>query len=156
MAETASYLSNIFIEWISPGVLAVNIRTAAYPGAADHWKAQLTGENAKKWGRIFIDPSAREGKQRRRDALHPWGDTYKGEAGANLDECPGAMFVWETQAIAHVEPVDARSNQDLGRDMYHALRRGIRDAIDPSKASRMPRRGEMGWWEVRFRFDDFG
>jgi hypothetical protein len=130
---------NVDASIVADGVVEVRIRTAAYPMVGLHWRQQLTGSNAAKWGRIFVDPSKEERRTRRRGALHSFGDLYRGEVGNNLDECPGAMFVWETNRESHVQPCDARSNQDLGRDLHSALRRVIS--------------GPMGWWEVRFVFD---
>ena len=118
---------------ITPGIVEVNISAAAYPMVGLHWKRQLTGRSAAKWGRIFIDPSPTERNSRRREALRPFGNLYRGEVGNNLDECPGAMFVWETHQESHVQPCDARSNQDLGRDLYHALRRAIPGPMGSAK-----------------------
>lgn len=128
----------IDVKQVEPGVVEATIDLAGYPMVGHHWREQLTGTNAAKWGRIFVDPSPTEKNARRKDALGPFGTLYKGEKGNNLDECPGAMFVWETNRTAHVQPVDARANQDLGRDLYFALKRAIP--------------GPMAWWEVRFRF----
>src|ERR1700678_3313710 len=97
-----NYRDNIRVHIIDGrGIAILDVKTAAYPQVAEHWREQLTGKNASKWGRIWIDPCKKQAKLRRRDALWPFGDTYKGVVGSNLDECPGAMFVWETQAISH-------------------------------------------------------
>ena len=56
---------------------------------------------------------------------------------ANRDECPGAMFIWETQEIADVELLCAVQNQSFGRDLYRELKRAL---------------GKLDWWEVRFKF----
>ena len=140
MPNIPHYKRNIGVRRILPGVVEVTINVRAYPTVGSHWRQQLTGNNAKKWGWIAIDPDKREKWRRRREALDPFGRAYAGEVGANLDECPGAMFMWQTNEPAHVRPCDARANQDLGRDLYFALRAAIPEP--------------MGEWQVRFRFVD--
>jgi len=134
-----------------PGVITVNIQTSGYPMAGDHWRQQLTGAALRQWGKIYIDPAPGASDERRSMALAPLGRLYKGEVGNNNDECPGAMFIWQTQETAHVQPLDARSNQDLGRDLYFALRHRVLAATGPCK--RVELKNRMAWWEVRFSFD---
>lgn len=74
-----------------------------------------------------------------------------------MDECPGAMFVTEHNALADVAVVDAYSNQKLGHDLYQALRAAIRAApLSKSAATRgkgtRVTRPSMGWWQVEFKF----
>lgn len=140
----------ITTERIAPGVIKVTIQVSAYPMVGDHWKQQLSGKNAKKWGRIFIDPAPGEAGDRRSIALAPFQALYKGEIGNNNDECPGAMFIWETQKTAHVQPSDALSNQEFGRDLYFALRQRVlqETGLCPAKEVKM----RMAWWEVVFSF----
>ncbi len=147
MARWENYIKTTRIE---PGVISVTILTTAYPTVGEHWRQQLTGKNLRKWGRIYIDPAPGEADERRSMALAPFGKLYKGEVGANIDECPGAMFIWETQEIAHGHPTDARSNQDLGRDLYHALCSRVKAETGPCKRSELKSR--LAWWEVRFSF----
>lgn len=136
---TPRYKRYIRVTPPSGGVVQVEIGVQGYPMVGLHWKEQLTGANLRKWGRIYIDDDPSAKRARRRLALYPFGRLYAGEVGNNLDECPGAMFVWENQdQVAHVMPCDARANQDLGRDLYNALRAAIV--------------GPMGWYEVRFSF----
>jgi hypothetical protein len=73
------------------------------------------------------------------------------EVGANIDECPGAMFIWESQEPADAHPTDARSNQDLGRDLYFALRHRVLAETGPCERTELKNR--MAWWEVRFSFE---
>ena len=140
MTYVPPYRKRIRVRWVAAGVVEATISTRAYPMVGDHWKSQLSGMNAKKWGWIAIDPDRVAKRDRRREALGPWGNLYAGEVGNNLDECPGAMFMWQTNEPAHVQPCDARSNQEFGRDLYFALRAAIP--------------GPMGWWQVRFAFLD--
>jgi hypothetical protein len=67
----------------------------------------------------------------------------------NRDECPGAMFIWETQAIAHVEELCATDNQAFGRDLFHALNTKLLPL-----QKHPPREGKkrLGWWQVVFAF----
>jgi hypothetical protein len=120
------------------GVAEVTVRCSAYPQVAKHWQTQLTGARARQWGRIWIDPSSKEAKERRKDALWQAGESSRGLPGFNLDECPGAMFIWQTQKIAHTELCCATQNQAFGRELYWALRAALGK--------------QMGWWEVRFVF----
>ena len=139
LAQPVHY-RGIVVRDISPGVVEVTIQVPSYGSAGVHWREQLSGPNAKKWGRLYIDPDQNACKERRRSNLWSFGRLYRGEGGANLDEVPGAMFVCETQEPSHVKPVAAADNQALGRDLYWALRTAIQ--------------GPMGWFEVRFRFAD--
>jgi hypothetical protein len=132
------------------GVIRVAILSTGYPMTADHWKQQLTGKNAAKWGKIYIDPAPGATEERRSIALAPFGSLYRGEKGNNLDECPGAMFIWETQEIAHIQPRDAVSNQEFGRDLYFALRCRVLHETGPCPRSEVKKR--MARWEVRFVF----
>jgi hypothetical protein len=121
------------------GVVVVTIDIVSYPMVGQHWREQLTGKNARKWGRIYIDPDKAECKRRRDDALAPFRGLYKGEVGNNCDECPGAMFYWDgPEYPAHVQPLCAYNNQRLGRDLDRVLRNTIP--------------GDTGWWEIVFRF----
>jgi hypothetical protein len=122
------------------GIVHVTVRRTMYPQIANHWETQLTGPNAKKWGRIWIDPSKAARDQRRRDALWQEGPSTRGLPAFNRDECPGAMFICETQEIADVEVCCATENQAFGRDLYHALRL----ELGP----------KMAWWQVKFIFVD--
>jgi hypothetical protein len=140
MARVPNYQKNITTRLAAAGVIEVTIKTSAYPMVGEHWRSQLTGRNARKWGWIAIDPDKAERAKRRKVALEAFQGLYEGEVGNNNDECPGAMFMWQSNHVAHVQPCDARSNQDLGRDLYFALRKAIP--------------GEMGWWQVRFKFAD--
>lgn len=122
---------------IRPGVIEVTIAVAAYGQAGRHWRDVLVGPNHGGFGRIFIDRFDTD--ERRRSACSTLRPYYRGEKGANLDECPGAMFVWEGDREADVEPIDAIDNQTLGRALMHAL-----------KAYKQKTREEL--WEVVFRF----
>ena len=134
----------IVVEVVSPGVARVTVRERHYPQVARHWREQLTGANARKWGRIYCDPSRVEKDRRRREHMSDYGGVIEdantrkhGKGHINRDECPGAMFVWQTQEPADVEEICATDNQTFGRDLYHAMRRVL---------------GKLDWWEVRFRF----
>jgi hypothetical protein len=137
-------------EWLRPGVVKVTVQVSRYPTVGEHWKRELDGSNAKKWGRIFIDPDPAAKKERRSEALAPTRGIHKGNKGANWDECPGAMFIWESQRTSSVEATDALSNQAFGRDLYHALRRCIIAVVDLNLPTDVKRR--MAWWEVQFEF----
>lgn len=135
---------DIVVEIVHPGVAQVTVREAAYPQVARHWREQLTGANARRWGRIYCDPDKAAKARRRYEHLADYGGITAdagtrahGTGHINRDECPGAMFVWETQAHADVEELCASDNQRFGRELYHALRRVL---------------GKLDWWEVRFRF----
>jgi hypothetical protein len=68
------------------------------------------------------------------------GDWYKGTEGGNMDECPGAMFIWPfSLQEPDVEAVDAVDNQKLGRDLGRALRA-------------YPQKDQNDLWEVVFQF----
>jgi hypothetical protein len=146
----AKWEKQISTERIEPGVIRVTVLLPGYPMVAEHWRQQLTGTNGAKWGKIYIDPAPGAKEERRSIALAPFGSVYRGEKGNNLDECPGAMFIWETQEPAHVEPCDAISNQEFGRDLYYALRHRILHDTGPCPVSQVKKR--MAWWEVRFSF----
>lgn len=135
---------------VAPGVIAVTIQSSAYPMVAEHWRQQLTGRNKRKWGKIYIDPDPGAKRGRRSMALAPFEGLYKGEIGNNNDECPGAMFIWETQEASHVQPLDAMSNQQFGGDLYRALERVAMKATAGGRPT--PIRERMAWWEVRFDF----
>ncbi len=137
---------------IEPGVIFCEIYTTAYFMVGEHWRNQLTGNNKRKWGRIFIDPSKTAKQLRRRDALSDLRGLHRGNAAVNLDECPGAMFIWETQADTHVEPLCAVSNQAFGRDLYWALYAAVRTALEKDGVWAGRRASFMGWWQVRFGF----
>lgn len=135
---------DIAVAVVAPGIAEVIVREQAYPQVARHWREQLTGTNAAQWGRIYCDPDAREKRHRRRHNMADYGGITEdagtrrhGKGHINRDECPGAMFVWESQEPAHVEEICATDNQKFGRELYWALRRVL---------------GKLDWWEVRFRF----
>lgn len=146
MARWQQYIHS---ENSAPGVITVTVQTCAYPMVADHWKQQLTGRNKAKWGKIYIDPDPASKRERRSIALAPFAGLYKGEVGNNNDECPGAMFIWESQEISHVQPCDAVSNQEFGRDLYRALESVVLRATPNDPRSIKQR---MAWWQVEFRF----
>ena len=136
--------------WPAFGIIELTIQTNAYHMVGEHWRQQLTGTNARKWGRIYIDPSVVQVALRRREALWETRGLNRGDPATNLDECPGAMFIPETNAISDVKPVDALSNQEFGRDLYLALRQAIQEAPGPKPVELT--RTSMGWWQVVFRF----
>jgi hypothetical protein len=148
MARWEAYIRT---ERIEPGVIQVHVLSAGYPMVAEHWRQQLTGANARRWGRIYIDPAPGAADERRSIALAPAGSLYRGARGSNWDECPGAMFIWETQEPAHILPTDARSNQDFGRDLYFALQHRVLSETGPCPRRQLKKR--MAWWEVRFTFE---
>jgi hypothetical protein len=122
---------------IRPGVVEVTIVAAAYGQAGLHWRKVLSGANHNGYGRIYIQ---RQGANARRyQSCYELRDYYRGERGANLDECPGAMFIWSGPKSAHVEALDAIDNQKLGRELGHALRG-------------YPQQTPQDLWEVVFRF----
>jgi len=145
-------MANIEARVIGPGILLCTIRTDAYFMVGAHWKQQLTGHNATQWGRIYMDPDRKAKDRRRREALADWRGIYAGHKDINLDECPGAMFIWEKPTTAHVEPLCAVSNQEFGRDMYAALHEAVKTAMIKSGTWEGRPKGYMGWWEVRFAF----
>lgn len=122
---------------IRPGVVEVTIPVAAYGQAGAHWRRVLGGPNHRGYGRIYIQRFG--ANQRRYLSCYELRDYYRGEKGANLDECPGAMFVWSGMKEASVEAIDAIDNQALGRDLGAALRK-------------YPQKDERDLWEVIFRF----
>ncbi len=120
-----------------PGVIEVTIATSHYGQAGAHWRQVLEGPDHQGYGRIFIQ---RFGANRRRYLnCYPYRGYYKGEKGANLDECPGAMFIWTGYREADVEAIDAIDNQTLGRDLGRELRP-------------FEQKNEEELWEVIFRF----
>jgi hypothetical protein len=122
---------------IRPGVIEVTVRTNVYGQAGVHWRRVLGGPNHGGYGRIFIE---RTGANRRRyESCYDSRGDYRGNPGVNLDECPGAMFVWMGLKEASVEPLNAVDNQKLGRALGHALRP-------------YPQRKIRELWEVVFRF----
>jgi hypothetical protein len=127
----------ISVNEIRPGVLEVTILASAYGQAGTHWRQVLSGPNQGGYGRIYIQRYG--ANQRRYLSCYELRDYYRGNKGANLDECPGAMFIWTAAKPAHVEAIDAIDNQTLGRAMGLALRP-------------YPQRDEQDLWEVRFRF----
>jgi hypothetical protein len=141
----------ILVEVVGPGKARITIRVSVYPQVGRHWKEQLTGPNRMKWGRIYIDPSKEAAIERRSDAMWEHGPAMVKGLHVNRDECPGAMFIWETQETADVEELCATDNQKFGRELYHALR----ETLLPLQVV-APREGKnrLGWWEVVFRFLD--
>lgn len=145
----SKWQQNIRVVNSAPGVISVTVQMSAYPMVAEHWKQQLTGRNKAKWGKIYIDPDPASKRERRSIALAPFTGLYKGQIGNNNDECPGAMFIWETQEVSHVQPCDAVSNQEFGRDLYRALECVVlkATATDPR-----PIKERVAWWQVTFGF----
>ena len=143
-------MANITLNHLEPGVVQVTIRTAAYRQVGEHWKRVLSGANARRWGRIWTDPDSAAADERRADAMWEEGPTTRGLPHFNRDECPGAMFIWETQEISDVEVCCASANQAFGRDLYNALRKLIpmqnKKYVEPRYRSR------LSWWEVKFKF----
>ena len=133
-------MTGVWAESGNDGTIVVTVRRKQYPQIARHWEMQLTGPNAKKWGRLWIDPKKPAANERRRDALWQEGPSTRGMPAFNRDECPGAMFICETQEVADVEVCCATENQAFGRDLYRALQKELGKT--------------MAWWEVRFRFID--
>jgi hypothetical protein len=127
----------ILVTEIRAGVLRVLIQVSAYGQAGAHWRKVLDGPNHKGYGRIYIQ---RHGANSRRyENCYDLAGYYKGCAGANIDECPGAMFIWTSMKDADVEAIDAIDNQALGRDLGNALRK-------------YKQKDEKDLWEVQFRF----
>lgn len=120
-----------------PGVIEVTILTATYGQAGMHWRRILGGPDHRGYGQIYIQRYG--ANQRRYQSCYELRDYYRGEKGANLDECPGAMFVWSGMKEAHVEALDAIDNQTLGRDLGAALRKYAQHS-------------EKDLWEVVFKF----
>ena len=121
-----------------PGVVTVTIRVSPYGQAGEHWRDILSGPNHGGYGKIYIQRFG--ANTRRYHSCYELRDYYRGVVGANLDECPGAMFIWSTYKPVDVEPIDAIDNQKLGRDLGNALRR-------------FSQTDERDLWEVRFRFE---
>ena len=142
-------MGDIDVRECAKGVLEVSVRKSAYRHVAVHWERQLTGANATKWGRLFIDRNKTAMAKRRSDALwqEPWSKETRG--AFDRDECPGAMFICETQAVSDVELCDASANRSFGRDLVTALDRAIATLPTLPRAAG-DRRPNM--WEVRFRF----
>ena len=123
---------------IRPGCVEIVIAVSAYGQAGGHWQRVLSGPNHNGYGRIFIQ---RYGANQR-SSWHCYGpgDWYKGTEGGNMDECPGAMFIWPfSLQEPDVEAVDAVDNQKLGRDLGRALRA-------------YPQTDQNDLWEVVFQF----
>jgi hypothetical protein len=139
----------IDVSVISPGKALVTVRKSAYPQVARHWEEQLTGPNRKKWGKIYTDPSTAAIDERRKGAMGVHGPSMSKGLHVNRDECPGAMFIWETQETADVEELCAADNQIFGTQLYQALHQTL---ISLQKYP--PREGNrrLGWWEVEFKF----
>lgn len=127
----------IVVTEIRPGVLQVLIRASAYGQAGAHWRKVLEGFNHNGYGKIYIQRYG--ANQRRYQNCYDLAGYYKGCAGANIDECPGAMFIWTTMKAADVEAIDAIDNQALGRDLGNKLRQ-------------YKQKDEKDLWEVQFRF----
>jgi hypothetical protein len=139
-------MAKIEVKHLGGGIAEVTIRAACYPQVGAHWKRVLSGSNAKRWGRIYIDPSKAAAEERRADAMWEEGRSTRGMPQANRDECPGAMFIWETQDISDVEVCCASANQAFGRDLYKALK----DKLLPIQ--KYGPKGRLSWWEVKFKF----
>jgi hypothetical protein len=137
MAMLKSSYGKIDVEEIRPGVLQIRIHAASYGQAGEHWKAVLDKPRQGGYGRIYIQRFGADG--RRRDACWEQRGDYRGCAGANLDECPGAMFIWTEAKKADVEAIDAIDNQTLGRHLRLALK-----PFSQASAADL--------WEVEFRF----
>ncbi len=120
------------------GVVTVTIITAVYGDAGRHWKDVLDKPNHGGYGKIYIQ---REGaEQRRREACWSLRGLHAGNPAANLDECPGAMFIWTNSGKeADVEPLCATANQKMGRELGQALQQFAQ--ATPADL-----------WEVKFRF----
>jgi hypothetical protein len=123
---------------VGAGVVEVTLSSSAYGQAGAHWKHVLDGPNHNGYGRLFIQRYG--ANQRRYWHCYGEGDWYRGVKGANMDECPGAMFIWPfSLKHPHVEAIDAIDNQRLGRELGAALRP-------------YSQRDENDLWEVVFRF----
>lgn len=120
------------------GVVTVTINTAFYGDAGKHWRDILDKPNHGGYGRIFIQRDGAD--QRRKDACWELKGLHAGNPAANLDECPGAMFIWSNSyKAADVEPLCATANQSLGRDIGLELRQ-------------YPQKTPADLWEVKFKF----
>lgn len=133
----------------APGKALVTISKRVYPQVSRHWEEQLTGANRRKWGTIYTDPSKTHAEERRADAMWQHGRAMTKGIHVNRDECPGAMFVWETQLPADVQELCATDNQQFGRDLYRELR-----TVLLPKQQKTPHafKGRLYWWEVEFEF----
>lgn len=121
-----------------PGCVEVVIRASAYGQAGQHWQKVLSGPDHHGYGKIFIQRYG--ANQRRYWHCYGPGDWYKGTEGVNMDECPGAMFIWPfSLKEPDVEAVDAVDNQRLGRDLGSVLRA-------------YPQKDQNDLWEVVFQF----
>ena len=127
----------ILTKEITPGKIEITIFTAVYGQAGKHWKGTLSGPQNGGYGKIYIQ---RFGAQKRRYChIRDNYSYYKGEKGANQDECPGAMFIWSSSKEPSVEAIDAIDNQKLGRELGNALRK-------------YKQKTEEDLWEVKFTF----
>jgi hypothetical protein len=136
------------------GVIQCWVRVSAYGDAGRHWRDQLSGKNKRKWGRLYIDVDRIRKNARRRDNLWAYRDhsdmTPAESAASNDDECPGAMFESEfLPETSDVMRVCASHNQALGRDMYNALAKAVREAMFAPKTFKPE---DMQDWEVEFTF----
>ncbi len=161
MSDGIHTLAPVTAYVIAPGVIKCRILWRHYPMVGLHWRDQLTGANRRKWGRIYIDCDKAEQHLRRREAVSPlrkrprakMSDQEKLEADVeNIDECPGAMFIWETQEDADIMPLCAYSNQKFGRELYNALRAAVGVAMEKELGGKPPKRSHLDWWEVKFEF----
>ena len=71
-------MSGVLAEMSQKGFVDVTVQRKFYPQIAQHWERQLTGRNAAKWGRIWIDPSSVEKDKRRRENLWEEGPSTRG------------------------------------------------------------------------------
>ncbi len=137
MSRSSRVIPPITAQLIRPGVVEVRIVARIYGQAGEHWRRVLSGPNHGGYGRILIDRT--EAKQRRYENCYDSRDDYRGNPAINLDECPGAMFIWTGDKEADVEAICAVDNQKLGRELGNALRP-------------YPQRTRKDLWEVVFRF----
>ena len=146
-------MASIEVNCLGDGLAEVTIRTAMYRQVGAHWKRVLSGANAKRWGRIFIDPSKAHAERRRADAMWEEGESTRGMPQGNRDECPGAMFIWESGEISDVEVCCATANQDFGRDLYKALRKVLLPLqLNPRTGNPVRSSTRLAWWEIKFKF----
>ena len=68
------------------GVITVIIPVREYGQAGEHWKQVLGRLNHGGYGRIFIQRFG--ANQRRYENCYGLRDYWRGNKGANLDECP--------------------------------------------------------------------
>jgi hypothetical protein len=122
---------------VAPGVVQVLIHTHVYGQAGEHWKQRLNGPNHGGYGRIFIQRYG--ANQRRYQHCYDLKGYYVG-SGADIDECPGAMFIWPfTDKEVSTEAIDAIDNRSLGSALGLALRQ-------------FEQKDDRDLWEVLFRF----